>query len=152
MEISKAEREDAAEILELQYLSYQSEAQIYNDYTIQPLMQNLSELEEELERHFVLKAVISGKIVGSVRAYQENQVCKIGKLIVHPDHQSTGIGTTLLNAIEQQFGSCRKYELFTGEKSQKNLYLYAKLGFKPCRKVEVDRHLTIIYLEKERKI
>ncbi|WP_025688119.1 GNAT family N-acetyltransferase [Paenibacillus zanthoxyli] len=151
MEILKAGLEDAAEILELQYRSYQSEAEIYNDYSIQPLTQSLNELKEELKRQLVLKAVVSGKIVGSVRAYQENQVCKIGKLIVHPDHQNAGIGTMLLHAIEQQFGSCRRYELFTGEKSLKNLYLYAKLGFKPYKKAEIDRHLTIIYLEKERK-
>ena len=34
---------DAAEILELQRIAYQSEAEIYNDYSIQPLTQSLEQ-------------------------------------------------------------------------------------------------------------
>lgn len=37
MKILKAEKADLKDILELQYLSYQSEAEIYKDYNIQPL-------------------------------------------------------------------------------------------------------------------
>jgi hypothetical protein len=39
MKIEKANYEDLAEILDLQKLAYQSEAQILNDYSIQPLNQ-----------------------------------------------------------------------------------------------------------------
>lgn len=49
MMISKVEKADLKEILELQYRAYRSEAEIYNDYTIQPLVQTMDELELELE-------------------------------------------------------------------------------------------------------
>ena len=41
MEIEPAMIEDAAEILALQKLAYRSEAEIYNDFSIQPLLQTL---------------------------------------------------------------------------------------------------------------
>jgi hypothetical protein len=43
MIIEQAGVEDAGEILRLQKLAYQSEARIYNDYTIPPLLQTPSD-------------------------------------------------------------------------------------------------------------
>lgn len=47
MEIVKASIEDLPEILSLQKLTYRSEAEIYNDFTIQPLTQSLEEINQE---------------------------------------------------------------------------------------------------------
>ena len=41
MNIEKAEREDLQEILDLQYLAYQSEARLLNNMDIPPLKQTL---------------------------------------------------------------------------------------------------------------
>lgn len=43
MIIERASLEDAKEILELQKLAYVSEAEIYNDYSIPPMMQTLDQ-------------------------------------------------------------------------------------------------------------
>ena len=45
--IERANIEDAKEILDLQKLTYQSEAENYNDYTIPPLTQTLEEIEAD---------------------------------------------------------------------------------------------------------
>lgn len=65
--IRHANVEDAEEILELQKLAYQSEAIIYNDWSIPPLTQTLEEIEEEFAENTFLKACDSDKIVGSVK-------------------------------------------------------------------------------------
>jgi hypothetical protein len=54
MEIKKAALEDLPGILELQKLAYLSEAKLLNDYTIQPLMQTLEELENEDNKLIIL--------------------------------------------------------------------------------------------------
>jgi ribosomal protein S18 acetylase RimI-like enzyme len=54
------------------------------------------------------------------RASIERETCHIGKLIVHPNHQNLGIGTILLSAAEQHFPEAQRYELFTGQESEKN--------------------------------
>jgi hypothetical protein len=73
---------DAPAILDLQRLAYQSEAALYDDYTIQPLTQTLTELEEDFQQQFYLKATLDGTIVGAVRAYEQDGTCFIGRLIV----------------------------------------------------------------------
>jgi hypothetical protein len=84
MLITQATAADAEETLALQKLAYQSEAAIYQDYTIPPLTQTLAEIQAEFRRHHFLKAVTAGRIQGSVRAHMEQGTCHIGRLIVHP--------------------------------------------------------------------
>jgi hypothetical protein len=85
MEIERATVLDAEEILSLQKLAYRSEAEIYNDFNIPPLVQTLESIEKDFENQYFLKAVMDGKIIGSVRAYTKEGTCYIGRLIVHPD-------------------------------------------------------------------
>jgi len=148
MEIQKADVKDAREILDLQKLAYQSEAAIYDDYTIAPLTQSLDGIEADLQRQVFLKASANGKIVGSVRGYVRDGTCFIGRLIVHPDWQNRGIGTRLMNEIEEHFHRARRYELFTGEKSERNRYLYQKLGYRIVRTERLTERVAIVYLEK----
>ncbi|HBZ04078.1 MAG TPA: GNAT family N-acetyltransferase, partial [Lachnospiraceae bacterium] len=110
--ISEADRTDLEEILKLQYLAYQSEAALFKSKDIPPLRQTLEEVEEELGRGTILKLVEDGRIVGSVRAYEEDGTVYIGKLMVHPDRQGRGYGSRLLSEIENIYPD-KRYELFT---------------------------------------
>ena len=146
--LERATSEDGAEILALQKLAYQSEAAIYNDYAIPPLTQTLEEIVVDLKRQTFLKAIEEGRIVGSVRAYMQEGTCFVGRLIVHPSFQNRGIGTRLLGEIERVFDQAERFELFTGHLSERNLYLYQKLGYRPYRNRKVSDALTIVHLEK----
>jgi GNAT superfamily N-acetyltransferase len=146
--LERAASEDAAEILALQELAYQSEAAIYDDYTIPPLTQTLEQMVTDLTRQTFLKATLEGRIVGSVRAYLRGGTCFVGRLIVHPSFQNQGIGTKLLGEIERVFDQAERFELFTGHLSERNLYLYQKLGYRPYRNRKVTDALTIVHLEK----
>jgi ribosomal protein S18 acetylase RimI-like enzyme len=145
--IEKAELKDLAEILSLQKLAYISEAEICNDYSIPPLVQTLESLKEDYKNQLILKAVIDGKIVGSVRAYENEGTAYIGRLFVHPEYQNRGIGTQLMKSIEDEFRESQRFELFTSKKSIKNIYLYSKLGYKIFREEQVNE-ITMVYMEK----
>lgn len=146
MNITQTKREDLREILDLQYLAYQSEAEIYNG-NIPPLKQTLEEVESEFDKGVILKATDeNGNIIGSVRAFCENGSVYIGKLIVHPKRQRQGIGTALLSAVEAHFPD-QRYELFTGSKSVRNIALYERLGYKIYTVKRID-NLEFVYLEK----
>ena len=152
MLIIKAIKADAQEILDLQKLAYLSEAEIYNDFSIQPLRQSLDEIESEIESHCVLKYVENGKIIGSVRAHISKGTCYINKLIVHPDFQNKGIGTKLLKEIENEFNFAMDFELFTGHKSLKNLHIYLKSGFEIFKEEKISEALTLVYMKKRNRI
>lgn len=148
MNIRKAEKSDLQKILDLQYLAYQSEAKLFHDPDIPPLKQTLAEVESEYQRGVVLKAVDENNtIVGSVRAYYDNDSVYIGKLMVHPEKQRQGIGTQLLAAIEKEYPQ-QRYELFTSSKSIKNIELYERSGYKIFREKQITDELKFIYLEK----
>lgn len=147
--IERAQAADAAEILALQKLAYQSEAAITNDYAIPPLTQTLENITAQFADHVFLKVVEEGKIIGSARAYQDDKgTCFIGRLIVDPERQNKGLGTRILQAIEQAFPSARRFELFTGTKSERNLYFYQKAGYRPFKEETLSEKVTLVYLEK----
>lgn len=148
VEIFQATIDDADEILALQKLAYQSEAQIYNDWNIPPLLQTIEEIREEFKTQIILKAVREHSIIGSVQACIVGNTCHIGRLIVHPEWLNRGIGTRLMTEIEKICREASRFELFTGLHSDKNLYLYRKLGYKDFRRESLSDRVELIYLEK----
>jgi len=147
--IERASINDAQEILSLQKLAYQGEAKIYDDFKIPPLVESLDDLKDKFKSHVFLKATVDGKIIGSVRVLQKDGTCCIGRLMVHPDFQNRGVGTKLLLEIERMF-SCARFELFTGDKSVKNIHLYQKLGYCVFKVENPADNVNLVFLEKMR--
>jgi N-acetylglutamate synthase-like GNAT family acetyltransferase len=148
MKIEKAVITDAHEILKLQLLCYQSEAELFNDYSIPPLTQTVEDLKSQFNNHIILKAADQNIIIGSARAYQKDDTCYIGRVIVHPDYQNRGIGKTLMKEIENCFTEVKRYELFTGSKSVKNICFYRKLGYSIFKTEKLNNQVDLVYLEK----
>ena len=145
--ISAAKREDLEEILQLQYLAYQSEAALFKSRDIPPLKETLDEVIEEFEAGTVLKLVEEGKIIGSVRATEKDGTVYIGKLMVHPTRQRRGYGRHLLEEIEKCYPG-KRYELFTSTRSIDNISLYQKCGYKIYDNKVINDELEFVYLEK----
>ncbi len=146
--IKRAEYKDLQEILNLQYLAYQSEAELFGSKDIPPLKQSLDEVIEEFNTGIILKLTDeNGTIIGSVRATEKNGTVYIGKLMVHPDHRCKGYGTKLLSEIESCYPD-KRYELFTSTRSVDNIRLYEKVGYKIFDRKSVDNELVFVYMEK----
>ena len=148
IEISRAVLDDAENILALQKLAYQSEAILYNDWSIPPLMQTIESLREEFSSQIILRATVGGRIVGSVRAKVTGETGAIGRLIVHPEFQGRGIGSRLLQTIERSCDSAKRFELFTGSKSENNIRLYQRAGYRITKTQLLSPSVSIIFLEK----
>jgi phosphoribosylanthranilate isomerase len=147
--IEPSQIDDAAEILALQKLAYRSEAELNQDFTISPLTQRQAEIESEFERKLFLRAKKHGRIIGSVRAELRDGTCHIGRLIVHPDWQNRGTGSRLLREIEAHFPSAKRFELFTSARSERNLHLYQKSGYRIFKREPLNARTMLVYLEKE---
>jgi ribosomal protein S18 acetylase RimI-like enzyme len=148
IDIRDASEADAQEILEIQRLAFHGQALLYQDFSLPPLVQTLDELVRDFKEHVFLKVMEQGKIVGSVRGCAKGDTCHISRLIVHPNHQNKGIGKMLMRAIEEKFRDVRRYDLYTGHKSEKNLALYEKLGYRKFGEKPEGNNLTLIYMEK----
>ena len=148
IDIIKAEIADLPAILALQKLAYQSEAELVGDYSIPPLTQTIDSITDDFNNGIILKAVNNGEIVGSIRMRLAENTLYIGRLIVAPSHQNRGIGTALLSAAENLYPQAR-FELFTSDKSSKNLSLYTKNGYQEFKREPLNKNVTIVFLEKQ---
>jgi len=146
--IARARAEDLPEILQLQRLAFQEEAEHVGDMCIEPMSQTLEGLREELESSVILKFVQGGEIVGSVRARMDGDVCRISRLVVRPDQWRQGIGRRLVNEVERLFAEAERFELYTREDHEVTRPFYRSLGYEPFK---VERHsdaLTFVHLSK----
>ncbi len=150
MNIEVAGVEDAPELLELQKLAYQSEAELYQDPGIPPLVETLDELRAEFQTKTVLCVREGGRLVGSVRGAVQDGVGLVERLITHPDHQGRGIGSALLVALEGRWMDARGFRLFTGHRSARNLAFYQKRGYREFKREPITEKLSFVWLEKSR--
>lgn len=150
IDIREASESDAVAILEIQKLAFHGQGILYDDFTLPPLVQKSGELIQDFKTHSFLKALYTGKIIGSVRGRAEGDTCCISRLIVHPDYQNKGIGKKLMLAIENKFSGAQRYELFTGHKSKKNLAFYKKLGYCKYKEKAQSDNVMLICMEKRK--
>jgi ribosomal protein S18 acetylase RimI-like enzyme len=150
--ISAAAVQDAEQIFRLQYLCFQSEAALYGNYRIDPLVQTLDSVREEVAADCVFVARLGDEVVGSVRGrVTEDGAAAIGKLCVHPRLQGHGIGARLLRAAEAALADERgatTFRLHTGHRSEGNLNLYRKVGYEMVGTAQGTDGVPMIVLEK----
>jgi len=149
--IGRAAPDSAVELLALQRTCFREEAELYGDPDIAPLTQTLDDLRADFQTQTVLGAWAGAQLVGSVRARSEQGVCQIGRLVVHPCHRRKGLGSALVAAIEATYPEAAVYEMFTGERSERNLRLYRRLGYAEAGSQVVSPRLTLVRLRKPGK-
>lgn len=171
----RADKSDAPEILALQKIAYQSEAELYGDDSLPALQQTLEDLENDFERMpqreatvldargaqassetdsdriLFLKAVVNGKIIGTVRGYAMDGTAYLSRLSVHPYFRRRGIGRRLLAEIEQAFPQVSRFETKTGHQSKRNLYQLAKGGYQNFKTEPFTPTITWVYLQKDKR-
>ena len=172
----QADRGDAPEILTLQKVAYQSEAELYGDDSLPALQQTLEELEKDFERRpaqeaselgaraagdhppnesdriVFIKAVVNGKIIGSIRGYAIGDTAYLSRMMVHPYFRGRGIGRRLLQEVEQAFPQSRRFEAKTGHQSKRNHFQLGKLGYSRYKTEPFTPTVTWVYFQKERTL
>jgi ribosomal protein S18 acetylase RimI-like enzyme len=148
IQIKIASIDDANKILEIQKTAFLDQARIYNNYQLPPLTQSLESIENEFDGKTFLKAVLKGQIIASVRYEVVNGYVSIDRIVVEPEYQNRGIGTRLLREIESRVPNAIAFQLFTGNKSDRNIYLYEKIGYKVIKNQTTDQGIKLLYMEK----
>ncbi len=134
--------EDAGELLTVQRSAYAEQAQLHADPHLPPLTQTLSQLRAELDDPAVtalgirLPTRFGARLVAAVRLRRraDGRDGEVSRLVVVPDLQGQGLGSTLLGAVHDVVATAPggprcQLHLFTGEHSAANLRLYARHGY-----------------------
>ena len=114
------------------------------------MTQTLEGITRDFDDGIILKVVEQNnpnEIIGSVRGRFFGGTLYIGRLMVAPAFQNRGIGTALLLNIESLYPHTR-YELYTSERSGKNLSLYLKNGYAEFKREPLNDEVDFVFLEK----
>ncbi len=146
--IIKAEEKDLREILELQYLAFQSKAEMIGSTDIPALKQTYEGVVEDFHNGMILKMLNeAGKIIGSIRAFENGDTVEIARVMVHPDYRRKGLATLLLQEIEKYYKG-KRLELYTCTKSLCDIVFYESVGYTRYKTIRGDSGLEFAYLEK----
>ena len=156
MQILPVCQQDLPEILAVQKAAFAAEAQLVNNWSIPPLTQTLAELADDWRKGIMLKAVMGQHdLVGTVRGHETQDGFYIGRLAVLPQWQGRGCGSALLEAMIEQAQNraqsltcAERLVLFTSTKSERNLRLYERFGFRPFKKDTTATGVALVWLER----
>lgn len=123
---------DAGELLTLQRACWLQEALANDTLDIPALHESLDDVREGLATWETWVVRRAGRLVGSVRGRLEDETTwDIGRVMVAPDLQGSGLGRVLLEHIQAVApDAVTSYVLFTGAASARNQRLYKKAGFR----------------------
>lgn len=126
-----AEPADAGELFTLQRACWVQEQQANPGVTIPALTEGLADVKTWLATDTVQVLRSAGRLVGAVRARVHDQTWDIGRLMVAPDLQGSGLGRLLLERIEELAPpEVTGFELFTGAGSTRTQHVYKKAGYR----------------------
>ncbi len=122
---------DAGEILTLQRACWVQEQRANPGVRIYALEETLDDVVDWTHSDTVLVVRSAGRLVGAVRARLDDETWDIGRLMVAPDLQGSGLGRVLLERIEGLAPApTTGFVLFTGAGSERNQRMYRKAGYR----------------------
>jgi GNAT superfamily N-acetyltransferase len=122
---------DAAELLVLQRCCWLQEALLNNTLEIPALHESLEDVREWTKSWRVWVVRQGPRLVGAVRGKVEDGDWEVGRLMVAPDLAGRGLGRFLLAHVESQApAELRRFTLFTGAKSTRNISMYERAGYR----------------------
>lgn len=109
------------------------EEAVANDLLAIPaLEESVDDIREWLSTWDTLGVWLDGRLIGMVRGRADGTDWLIGRLAVVPDLRGHGLGRWLLSATEAAAPpQCRRWRLFTGAKSARNIEMYRAAGYHP---------------------
>jgi GNAT superfamily N-acetyltransferase len=112
---------------------YHQAWQLRQKYLREPLGLELTlqELEEDRNaRHLIAYDIDIPRVIGCVLGIQSEQTVKIRQMIVIPEYRNQGIGSLLLNKIEEIFYALGVNHFYLHAR-QESLNFYLKNGYTP---------------------
>jgi len=150
VELTVIRPEDCPELLVLQRCCWVQEAILNDTLDIPALHETLEDVRDWAKTWSVWVLRQDHRLVGAVRARLEGDCWELGRLMVAPDLAGRGFGRLLLEHAEAQAPpEARRFALFTGARSTRNITLYQRAGYRLIDPPDAVGHIAgAVYLEK----
>jgi ribosomal protein S18 acetylase RimI-like enzyme len=141
-----SDRSTAVELLELQRRAYRVEADLIGSDEIPPLRETLAELQSCGETF--LGARVDSVLVGVISWRCDGETIDLHRLVVHPAHFRTGLGSALVREAFATESRARHAVVQTGASNDPAIALYRREGFVPTDELEPLPGLRVTRLTK----
>ena len=143
--IEKATITDAEKLTEIKKRTFDEEAKKWLpnhgdaiDYNIQPPGYSSIEMTKYMIRELeYFKVLQDNEIIGGIIiTISGRSFGRIDRIFVDPNYQGKGIGSRVINLVEEEFPNVRTWDLETSSKQINNHYFYEKMGYRTTFKSE----------------
>ncbi|QWF85129.1 GNAT family N-acetyltransferase [Amycolatopsis sp. CA-230715] len=129
--LSSVTPDDCAELFVLQRCCWAQEALVNDTLDIPALHESLEDVREWTKTWSTWIVRLGPRLIGAVRGQLDGDAWEIGRLMVAPDLAGRGLGRRLLAHAERQAPvEARRYTLFTGARSARNIAMYERAGYR----------------------
>lgn len=145
--IEKATITDAEELTEITKRTFDEELRKWLpnpenavDYNIQPPGYSSIKMTKYMIRELeYFKVLMDKEIVGGIIITISGKCYgRIDRIFIDPNYQGKGIGSRVINLIEDEFTNVRNWDLETSSRQINNHYFYEKMGYKTIFKTEME--------------
>ncbi|MDQ7805319.1 GNAT family N-acetyltransferase [Amycolatopsis sp. A133] len=150
MQLTDARPEDGPELLVLQRCCWVQEAVLNDTLDIPALHETLDDVRDWIKTWSVWVLRQDHRLIGAVRARLDDDRWELGRLMVAPDFAGRGLGRRLLAHAEAHApAEARRFALFTGARSARNIALYQRAGYRLTDPPTTEGHIRgAVYLER----
>ncbi|WP_391122655.1 GNAT family N-acetyltransferase [Psychrobacillus sp. L3] len=137
--IEKATITDAEKLTEIKKRTFDEEVKKWLpnqddviDYNIQPPGYSSVEMTKYMIRELEYFKVLQDKeiIGGIIITISGKSFGRIDRIFVDPNYQGKGIGSRVINLVEEEFWNVRTWDLETSSRQINNHYFYEKMGYR----------------------
>ncbi len=122
---------DAGQVTVLQRCCWVEEAIANQMWSIPPLTESVADVAAWLGSTTTLGLWLDGRLLAMVRGTRTDDAWEVGRLAVVPDLRGRRLGDWMLDRIEGRVeAGCTRYQLFTGAKSERNIAMYERRGYR----------------------
>lgn len=131
--VRPASSDDIAAMLEVQRRAFAAYLDVFAPHQIHMLHETIEDVQRAINGMSVYVAVENGVVRGSARVRVRHGVGMVTNIAVDPEHERRGIGTAMLQVIEDHVrGAAHKLYLETPLLAPQSLRFYVDLGYGPA--------------------
>ena len=148
--IAKTKAHEAPILLKIQQQAFAEDLKKYQDHETNPANEPIERLASKIELFLHYTIWYRHEIIGGidVRDLKQNRY-RLNRIFLANDYQNKGLGSRIMQLIENEFPSAIEWHLDTPHLNTRNHYFYEKLGYKKLGEHQVSEKLILFdYVKK----
>lgn len=153
LKIIRSTVDEANILLDIQKEAFSEDLERYQDYNTSPATESIERLRNKIINSFHYTIFLDDEIIGGIEVRKlSNTQCYLNRLYLTPKCHNKGIGTKLMNFIEDEFPEALEWTLSTPYMNYRNHYFYEKHGYsKVGEQVITGKLILFDYIKKVKR-